>query len=106
VLFSLAVYANSLTNNFTNWDDPTLVVENVSIKSLDFNNLLNIFTPKSGQTYQPVRVLSYAIDYYMWKLNPIGYHLANTFLHILSAIILYLLLTSVLNQIRGEKFGE
>ena len=102
VLFSLAVYANSLTNNFTNWDDPTLVVENVSIRSLDFNNLLSIFTPKSGHTYQPVRVLSYAIDYYIWELNPIGYHLANTLLHILSAIILYLLLTNVLNQIRGD----
>jgi tetratricopeptide (TPR) repeat protein len=106
VLLSLAVYANSLTNNFTNWDDPTLVVENVSIRSLDFNNLLSIFTPKSGHTYQPVRVLSYAIDYCIWKLNPIGYHLTNTLLHILSAIVLYLLLTNVLNQIRGEKFGE
>lgn len=106
VLLALAVYGNSLTNHFTNWDDPTLVVENVSIRSLDFNNLLSIFTPKSGHTYQPVRVLSYALDYYIWELNPIGYHLANTLLHLLSAIILYLLLTSVLNQIRGDNFRD
>ncbi len=106
VLLSLTVYANTLTNGFTNWDDPTLVIQNVAIRSLGFKNLLSIFTPKPGQTYQPVRVLSYALDYYIWELNPIGYHLANTLLHTLSAIILYLLLANVLNQVRGDNFRD
>lgn len=102
LLLIILVYANSLHNDFTNWDDRSLVVEDPAIRSLSFGNLLEMFTPQPGKTYQPVRVLSYAIDYHFWKLNPVGYHLGNTILHGLSAILLYLLLTGVLNQIRGE----
>jgi tetratricopeptide (TPR) repeat protein len=93
------VYANSLRNDFTNWDDPGLVVENRAIRSLDFQNILQIFTPSAGHTYQPVRVLSYAIDYHFWELNPMGYHIGNTLLHAVSAIFLYLVLVKVLNAI-------
>jgi tetratricopeptide (TPR) repeat protein len=105
-LLTLTIYANSLTNNFTNWDDPTLVTENVSIRSLGFSNLLSIFTPKPGQAYQPVRVLSYAFDYHIWALSPVGYHLGNILLHVLAAVILYLLLANVLNHIRGHNFRD
>jgi len=100
------VYANSIHNDFTNWDDLSLVVENPAIRSLSIDNLIDIFTPKAGKTYQPVRVLSYAIDYYLWKLNPLGYHLGNIALHGFSAVILYLLLASLLNQMRSESSFE
>ena len=78
LLLTIVVYANSINNDFTNWDDPGLVLANPSIRSLSFKNILHIFTPRSGLTYQPVRVLSYAIDYHFWRLNPVGYHLGNT----------------------------
>jgi hypothetical protein len=97
------VYANSLSNAFVYWDDPDLVLENTAIRSLDFQNTLRIFTPKVGHTYQPVRVLSYAIDYHLWQLNPVGYHAENTLLHAVSAIFLYLVLVRVLNEIRHNR---
>jgi len=97
------VYANSLRNDFTNWDDPGLVLENTAIRSLDFQNILHIFTPRVGHTYQPVRVLSYAIDYHFWKLNPTGYHIGNTLLHAVSAIFLYLVLIKILNAITPNR---
>jgi Flp pilus assembly protein TadD len=100
------VYANSIHNDFTNWDDLSLVVENPAIRSLSIDNLIDIFTPKAGKTYQPIRVLSYAIDYYFWRLNPLGYHLGNIALHGFSAVILYLLLASLLNQMRSESSFE
>jgi len=106
LLLIILVYANSLQNDFTNWDDRSLVVEDPAIRSLSFGNLIDLFTPRPGKTYQPVRVLSYAIDYHFWKLNPVGYHLGNTILHGLSAIFLYLLLTGVLKQICGEHHVE
>ena len=106
LLLTAVVYANSIHNDFTNWDDLGLVVENPAIRSLSIDNLIDIFTPKPGKTYQPVRVLSYAIDYSLWKLNPLGYHLGNIALHGFSAVILYLLLASLLNQIRAESSLE
>lgn len=106
ILLTTIVYANSIRNDFTNWDDLSLVVENPAIRSLSIDNLIEIFTPKAGKTYQPVRVLSYAIDYYFWRLNPLGYHLGNIALHGFSAVILYLLLGSLLNQMRPESSLE
>ena len=102
ILLTLIVYSNSLNNDFTNWDDNELVVENTDIRSLDFNGIIAMFTPKAGHTYQPVRVLSYAVDYYFWQLNPAGYHAVNILLHAISALLLYFLLMEVLGQIRPE----
>ncbi len=106
LLLTTIVYANSIHNDFTNWDDLSLVVENPAIRSLSIDNLIDIFTPKAGKTYQPVRVLSYAIDYYFWRLNPLGYHLGNIALHGFSAVILYLLLGNLLPQMRPESSLE
>jgi tetratricopeptide (TPR) repeat protein len=99
LLLTLLVYSNSISNDFTNWDDNELVVENPQIRSLDLDGIITIFTPKAGKTYQPVRVLSHAIDYRFWQLNPVGYHLGNIILHGLSAVVLYLLLASILGHI-------
>lgn len=43
---TVAVFANSLFNDFVNWDDPALVSENPAIKSLAPSNILAIFTPE------------------------------------------------------------
>jgi hypothetical protein len=102
LLLTLAVYANSLNNDFTNWDDPALVVGNPSIRSLDLKNIIDIFRPKAGHSYQPVRVLSSAIDYHFWQLNPVGYHGVNIFLHALSALLIYLMFSEALPQIKPE----
>ena len=100
-LIAFAVYGNSFNNEFTNWDDEDLVVNNLAIRSLSIENIGNIFTFHKGSTYQPVRVFSYAIDYYFWELNPLGYHIHNTLLHALAGIFLFLALLSVIPQIKG-----
>jgi len=106
LLLTLIVYGNSLNNDFTNWDDPGLVIDNTAITSLSLENILNVFTPRAGYTYQPVRVLSYAIDYHFWQLDPFGYHLGNTLLHLLAAVILYFLLATILEQMGEQSPGK
>ena len=90
-----AVYANTLQNEFTNWDDGPLIVENLKIRSLDFENVKKIFDYKADGTYQPVRVFSYAIDYHFWGLNPVGYHIHNILLHALAAVLVYLIVLRI-----------
>lgn len=51
------LYINSLGNQFTDWDD-SMIYANPEIQSLGWDNILSIFTPKKGATYQPIRVLS------------------------------------------------
>ena len=96
---SLVVYVNSLGNQFTNWDDDSLIVNNEQIRSLDIDNIKNIFDIKNKGTYQPVRVLSYAIDYFFFKLNPVGYHIQNILLHSAASVFLYLSLNLMIPRI-------
>lgn len=37
--------------------------------------------------YRPISTLSYAIDYAVWGLNPVGYHLTNVLLHTIAAAL-------------------
>ena len=99
---TILVYANSLNNEFTNWDDNHLVLNNESIRSLSPGNIVDIFTPKPGSTFQPVRVLSYAVNYAIHEFEPFGYHLINTILHGCGAFFLFLLLSAGLDQLRAE----
>jgi len=88
ILVAGGLYLNSLGNLFTNWDD-SMIYANPQIESLDWRNILEIFTLREGATYQPIRMLSYAIDYRFWKLNPLGYHITNILFYILTCIMVY-----------------
>ncbi|MFT5130131.1 MAG: tetratricopeptide (TPR) repeat protein [Rhodothermales bacterium] len=95
----VAIFANSFGNSFTNWDDQLLIVENSAIRNLS----PAIFKPVAGETYQPVRVLSYAIDHALWGLNPFGYHLVNTALHALASVLLFFLVRGLLDALRSSQ---
>lgn len=90
------VYINSLDVYFI-WDDYYLVVKNENIRN---PNLYNVFKPayKDANYFRPLQILSYALDYRIWKLNPFGYHLTNIILHSINAILLYLLLFVLFNN--------
>jgi protein O-mannosyl-transferase len=104
---TLAVYANTLNNQFTNWDDVALIINNERIRSLDLKNIQTIFDFHAHGTYQPVRVLSYAIDYHFWKFNPVGYHIHSILLHAFASVFLYFFLYHILPLIRGmEKIDD
>lgn len=97
------VYANTLPNAFTNWDDVDLIVNNEQIRSLAPAKLAAMFDFSRGGTYQPIRVLSYAIDFRFWELNPVGYHIHNILLHALSAVMLFFLLRKLLPRVAGSE---
>ena len=97
ILIGLGIYFNSLQNDF-HYDDGHHIVKNFYIRSL--GNIPLFFTePKtfsslSGQFrhYRPLVLLSYAVNYYLAGLNPIGYHLINLGFHIGSAFMVFLIM--------------
>ena len=99
ILLVAGLYFNSLGNQFTNWDD-SMIYGNSQVKSLDWKNIRTIFTLHKASTYQPVRVLSYAIDYHFWKLNPLGYHLTNIFFYFLTCMMVFLTLQRLSSHLR------
>lgn len=95
------LYFNSLENQFTNWDD-SMIYQNPTIKDLTWKNLIQMFTLVKANNYQPLRMLSYAVDYHFWKLNPIGYHLTNIFFYILACIMVFLTLRCLSSGLREK----
>lgn len=97
VILGFLVYANSLGGVFL-WDDEDLVTHNIYLRH--FSQLPNLFTKnigagvaKGGNFYRPLQMITYMIDYALWKRNPLGYHLTNILLHILATITLWWLVT-------------
>src|SRR3972149_11470527 len=99
VCFSQFIYLNSLSNQFV-YDDEFTIVDNYFVKT--WNNLPLIFSNDyfrfSGElSYRPAVTLSYFLDYTVWKLNPLGFHLTNTLLHALNSVLLFFLLKRIFN---------
>jgi len=95
------LYFNSLENQFTNWDDGMIYL-NRSIRNLNWEGIKKIFTLEPGNTYQPIRMLSYAIDYKIWEFNPMGYHITNIFFYILTCVMVYFTLLRLSMNLREE----
>ena len=89
---SFVVYSNSLKNDFVNYDDPGLVLENKKIKELSLESICKIFSEATESDYLPLKEISYIIDYHFWKLNPLGFHLTNVFLFMINCLVIYFLI--------------
>lgn len=98
-VFIAILYFNSLGNQFTNWDDG-MIYQNSTIRNLNWEGIKTIFSYQTGNTYQPIRMLSYAIDYYFWKLNPVGYRITNIFFYIFTCIMVFLCLQGLSRHLR------
>ena len=92
LIITAAVFSSALKNDFTNWDDPGYVSANNTIRSLSWRNINKIFTSFIMDSYQPVAVLSYLLEYHFFKLNPVAYHLTNIILHLLNCLLVFWLI--------------
>ena len=75
----------SLNNGIDIWDDPFFVTNNPLIRIISWANI-NI--PAVGN-YQPITMLTYALEYHFFKLDPFFYHLNNIIIHLLNTSLLF-----------------
>ena len=91
----LLVYSNSFQNAFQ-FDDFHVLVKNPFVKSTE--NILKFFwEPQMGSGviketsgYRPLFMVSFALNYVIWGLDPWGYHLFNVVIHMLCSFLVYL----------------
>jgi Tfp pilus assembly protein PilF len=80
------------------WDDNAHVTKNMTLHSVD--GLRRIWVePQASPQYYPLELTSHWMEYHLWRLNPLGYHLVNVLLHALNAVLLWLVLQQL--QIPG-----
>ncbi|RJP15559.1 MAG: tetratricopeptide repeat protein [Candidatus Abyssobacteria bacterium SURF_5] len=97
LILSVLPYLNTFSNDFVGYDDQNLIQANEQIRSLSADNIKRMFTPRLRGNYQPLRALSYAIDYAVWGPQPFGFHLTNTILNSISVVLVWLLLRRVMD---------
>ncbi|MCB9234523.1 MAG: tetratricopeptide repeat protein [Bacteroidia bacterium] len=89
LLATLLVTGSALKYGFTNWDDGSYVLDNYLIKSLSGGNLRGMFTETVMGNHHPLTVLSLAIDYALFGLDPTGYHATNLLLHLACTALVF-----------------
>ncbi len=88
----LAVYGQSLGNDFVRFDDGLLIYENPAIRTISPSSLKTIFTSYDPELYIPLTFLSYQIDYQIAGTGAWMYHLHSLLLHVGNALLLTWLL--------------
>lgn len=89
VLLTAIAFWPILQNGFTNWDDPTYLENNPLIKELSGTSIKRIFSEVYFANYQPLHILSYAVEYHFFKLNPTGYHAVSLIMHLINVVLVF-----------------
>lgn len=82
-------YRVCLENQFTNWDDPSYIINNGLIKDTSGEGLKAIFSEAVMGNYHPFTILSYAIEYSYVNLQPWLYHFDSLLLHVVVTVLVY-----------------
>jgi tetratricopeptide (TPR) repeat protein len=114
ILLALVVLvsASSLKNSFISGDDTNLIVNNYKVnlslekvplmfsKPLGFlsNDHENSYARLNAPYYRPMLQVLYALNYAIWGVNPVGFHLTNIMFHLFNAIIVYKIGLLLFNQ--------
>ena len=95
-LATFAVYSRALGNPFVNFDDQAYVIENQQVQQgLSRDTLEWALTSTDASNWHPLTWLSHALDCQLFGLKPAGHHFTSILLHLLNAVILFLLLARV-----------
>ena len=93
VAITWAVFGQTLTHDFVNFDDHVYVYENpLVIRGLSTEGIIGAFTHTHARNWHPVSTLSHMLDCQLYGLNASGHHLTNVILHTISVLLLFLVL--------------
>lgn len=80
-LIVFILFSASKSNLFVALDDYAYIVNNPHIRTFDWNTFVWAFTSFYEGNWHPLTMLSLAIDFHFWALNPFGFHLTNIIIH-------------------------
>ncbi|MEM7227408.1 MAG: O-GlcNAc transferase, partial [Planctomycetota bacterium] len=72
------------------WDDDSYVTKNANVQSPD--GVFRFWIPRETPQFYPLVFSSFWVEFQLWGLDPLGYHIVNVVLHGINAILLWLIL--------------
>ncbi len=96
-LVTFAAFLPALHNQFVNWDDDKNFLENPHYRGLGWTQLSWMWTTHLGH-YIPLTWMTFGLDYLLWGMNPLGYHLTNLLLHAANAVVFFFITRRLLTR--------
>jgi tetratricopeptide (TPR) repeat protein len=80
----------TVRNGWVNWDDPYMVRDNPLVQSLSIRSVREMFaTPEVFANYNPLTLLSWAVDHAIGGVDPTVYHTTNLVLHLANVLCVF-----------------
>lgn len=92
LLITAICFFPSLNNSFVNWDDDVNLLENKNTEALDAAHIKAIFTDRVIGNYNPLPILTFAIERHFVGLEPRLYHINNLLLHLFATFFAFIIL--------------
>ena len=99
VFITASFYAPVITFDFIDeYDDQFYLIDNPILEKPSIDSFISIFTSFRETDYLPVLYASFFLDALVWGQNPVGFHLTNLILHAVNGILLFILLSNILDS--------
>lgn len=105
LLLTFGAFGRSLVQGFAPIDDSYLIVGNLAVRGVTFENLRTIFTTFDPELYIPLTLFSFQLNYLASELAPWSYHLGNLLLHAANALLVGSVLEKLTKQRTLSLFG-
>jgi len=90
---TFCIYSQIQDHEFIYFDDDIYITNNLNVQAgLTSESFKWAFTTSHPPYWHPMTWLSHMLDYQLYGLHPKGHYLTNLFLHIASALILFIVL--------------
>jgi tetratricopeptide (TPR) repeat protein len=93
------IFCNTLGHDFIyNWDDNINVTNNTHIRDLSKHGIKELFDPASDIAEPRLTLLTFAVEYHFFTLNPEPYHMHNILLHLLNILLVFLFAAKIFKR--------
>ncbi len=94
-LVTFAAFLPTLQNQFVTWDDAANFLDNPHYRGLAWTHIRWMWTTHLGH-YIPLTWMTLGLDYLLWGMNPVGYHLTSLLLHAANAVVFFFVVRRIL----------
>ncbi len=102
---TLALYNPVVQHPFVNYDDDRYVTENPHVRQgLTGQTIAWALTSGDQSNWHPLTWISHALDYSLYRMNPVGHHFTSVLLHTANVVLLFLILLSATGRTWASAF--
>lgn len=98
LVVTTVAYSPVFQAGFVNWDDEVYVLNNEYVHELSGENIAHFMTQPIGGIYQPLTMLSLALDYSLAGPEAKLFHIHNLVLHLLNTLLVFFFIRRLLGK--------